>query len=506
MTSGPAAAAPKSAAKKIGLIAALSFAVGTMIGGGVFALSGTVVDDAGSGAIVGYILSGIVMLFSALCFAAVAARAPAGQTGYAPIATYLSPVWRFTAMWAFYIMGVAAIAFVLVSFGSYLMYFFPADMQSTALWWALGAAVLLIFLNFGPADLVGKAETWMVGFKVLVLLIMIVFGLLAFSPERLVEAQGAMTAPGSMFYAAAILFTAYTGFNVVTNMASEVKNPQKTVPLAVMLSLGIVAVVYILVAIALVMSDVKHFGTAGLATAAEKLGEPFGIGAFLGILVAIAACVSTLSGANANVLASADLFVAMAANRDIPAFLGKLTSKGRPVVSVGITGVITVVLMVSGAFETIVVLSNVATVIAMVIVALTAFQMARKKWPGAGMKLPLGVTIPILAILGALSNLFQYQWWQNALGAALVAAGLIFYAFKHRSKDADVALINAHIAAGNTPLRRALTGARAQTITQADVAKAERAAQDAAAAAARADDAASAADSAARAAEQDPGA
>ncbi|GAA1862096.1 APC family permease [Microbacterium koreense] len=499
MTTAKTAATPT---KKIGLIAALAFAVGTMIGGGVFALSGTVVDDAGSGAIVGYILSGIVMLFSALCFAAVAARAEPGQTGYAPIATYLSPVWRFIAMWAFYIMGVAAIAFVLVSFGSYLMYFFPADMKSTALWWALGAAVLLVLLNFGPADIVGKAETWMVGFKVLVLLIMIVFGLLAFSPERLVEAQGTMAAPGSMLYAAAILFTAYTGFNVVTNMASEIKNPQKTVPLAVMLSLGIVAIVYILVAVALVMSDVKDFGSAGLASAAEALGEPFGIGAFLGILVAIAACVSTLSGANANVLASADLFVAMAANRDIPAFLGKLTSKGRPVVSVGITGVITVILMVSGAFETIVVLSNVATVAAMVIVALTAFQMARKKWPGAGMKLPLGVTIPVLAILGALSNLFQYQWWQNVLGVVLVAAGLIFYVFKHRSRDKDVKLIKAHIAAGNTPLRRALTGAHARTITMADVEAAEKAAATATAAAGRAEDAAKAADAAARAAEE----
>jgi len=497
-----ASAAPSGAttAKKIGLIAALAFAVGTMIGGGVFALSGTVVDDAGSGAIVGYILSGIVMLFSALCFAAVAARAQPGESGYAPIATYLSPVWRFLTMWAFYIMGVAAIAFVLVSFGNYLIYFFPADMAASASWWALAAAVLLVLLNFGPADLVGRAETWMVGFKVLVLLVMIVFGLLAFVPERLVEAQGTMTAPGSMLYAAAILFTAYTGFNVVTNMASQVKNPQKTVPLAVMLSLGIVAVVYILVAVALVMSDVKDFGSAGLASAAEKLGEPFGIGAFLGILVAIAACVSTLSGANANVLASADLFVAMAANRDIPTFMGKLTDKGRPVISVGITGVITVILMVSGAFETIVVLSNVATVIAMIIVALTALRMSLKKWPGAGMKLPLGPVIPILAILGAASNLFQYAWWQNLVGAVLVAAGLVFYLLRHRQNAKDLAHINAHVAAGNTPLRRALTGQPAVTITRAD---AVAQAPAAAAAAARAEDAAARAAQAAKAAEDD---
>lgn len=464
MSTGPQSApASSGTGRKIGLIAALAFAVGTMIGGGVFALSGTVVDDAGSGAIVGYVIAGIIMLFSALCFAAVAARAKPGQSGYEPIATYLSPVWRFIAMWAFYVMGVAAIAFVLVSFGSYFIYFLPAGMKDSAIIWTYAAAVLLVLLNWGPADLVGKAETVMVGFKVLVLLVMIVFGLLAFSPDRLIEAQGTMAAPGSMMYAAAILFTAYTGFNVVTNMASEVKNPQKTVPLAVMLSLGIVAFIYILVAVALVMSKVEHFGSAGLATAAEKLGEPFGIGAFLGILVAIAACVSTLSGANANVLASADLLVSMAANRDVPTFLGRLSKKGNPVVSVGLTGVITVILIATGAFETIVVLANVATVVAMVIVAVTAFRMALKKWPGVGMKLPLGVTIPVLAILGALSNLFQYAWWQNVLGVVLVAAGLIFYAFKHKVDEPALAHIREQNAAMNTPLRRALVGRHRRT-------------------------------------------
>lgn len=453
-------------ARQIGLIACLAFAVGTMIGGGVFALSGTVVDKAGSGAVVGFVLAGIIMVFSALCFAAVAARAPVGKSSYYPVATYLGPMWRFLTMWAFFIMGVAAIAFVLVSFGTYLLYFLPDSMQDTALLWSLIAAVLLIFLNFGPSDMIGKAETWMVGFKLLILLVMIVFGLIAFRPDLLISVHGSMTAPGSMFYAAAILFTAYTGFNVVTNIASQVKNPQKTIPAAVILSLVIVMIAYVLVAVALLMSEVKHFGSAGVAQAAEALGKPFGLGGFMGTLVALAAVVSTLSGANANVLASAELFVDMARNKDIPTVMGKLTNKGRPVIPVIITGAIALVLIVSNAFETVVVLSNVATVVALVIVSATALALAVKKWPGTGMKLPLGYTIPILAILGALSNLFQYTWWQNLLGIGLVGIGLVFYSLRHHIDESTHAHISAHLAAHNTPLRRVFSGRKAITITR----------------------------------------
>lgn len=415
----------------IGLISALAFSVGTMVGGGVFALSGTVVNQSGSGAIGGYIIAGVIMMFSALSFAAVAGRAEPGESGYAPIATYLGPIMRFLTMWAFYIMGVALVAFVLVSFGSYLLYFLPAGMTDTAVWWSLGAAVLLVFLNFGSTAVIARAETIMVVFKVSVLFIMIIFGMIAFVPDRLVSVQGTMQGSGSVLAASALLFTAYTGFNVITNMAGQIRNPKRNVPLAILLSLGIVMVLYILVAIAMLMSGVTHFGNAGLAEAAAALGKPLGLGAILGALVALAACVSTLSGANANIIASAQLLVTMSGNTHMPPVVGRKSAKGRPITAVIITGVVAIVLMVSGAFQTIVVLSNVATVIAMVIVNLTAACLAYKKWPGAGMKLPLGMTIPILGILGALSNLPQYALWQNILGFALVAAGLLIYAWQH---------------------------------------------------------------------------
>ncbi len=441
----------------IGMISLIAFAVGTMVGGGVFALSGMVVKDAGAGAILAYIFAGIVMTLSALSFAAVASRAKPGETGYAPIGTVLSPTWRFITMWAFYIMGITGVAYVLMSFGSYFLVFVPKTHAVVA---ALIAAVALILLNYGPAGLVGKAETVMVGFKLTVLMILIVFGLKAFKPSFF--DHWTPHGMGSVLAATAILFTAYSGFNVITNMSGSVQDAQKKVPLAIVLSLAIVAVIYIGVAVALVISGTSGssgFENHGLTLAAEKLMGHWGA-----VLVGIAALVSTLSGANANLLGSSDLLVRMAQNKDIPSGLGKLSKKGNPISAVTLSGALILILMVaahfsgSGGMKMIVVFTNVSGIIALVIVDVTAAKMGFKKWNTPGMKLPGGALIPILAVAAASLQIPSLgEWWQVVIGVAMVALGFVVWARRSKSDPADVARITDHVSRMDTPLLRAVS-------------------------------------------------
>lgn len=451
------AGSKKGSGHTIGMVALIAFAVGTMVGGGVFALSGIVVKDAGPGAIIAYILAGIVMLLSALSFAAVASRAKPGETGYAPIGRVLSPLWRFVTMWAFYIMGVTGVAYVLMAFGNYFLVFVP---HAVSIIVAVIAAVALILLNYGPAGLVGKAETVMVGFKLTVLVILIVFGLKAFSPhffDNFVP-HGA----GSVLTATALLFTAYSGFNVITNMSGSVENAQKKVPRAIILSLLIVAVVYIGVTVALVVSGTSSqsgFEQHGLTIAAEKLMGHWGA-----ILVGIAALVSTLSGANANLLGSSDLLVRMAQSGDIPSRLGRLSKKGNPINAVTLSGIIILALMIlanlTGAdgVRLIVIFTNVSGIIALVIVDITAAKMGFKKWNTPGMKLAGGGLIPVLAVAAASLQIPSLgEWWKVLIGVALVAVGFVVWAFRKNSDPKDVQDITDHVTAMNTALLRAVS-------------------------------------------------
>ena len=80
-SSAPEPSAP-SAKPQIGLVACVAFGVGTTVGGGVFTLSGTAINLAGSGAVLSYVIAGIVMALCALSFIVVSTRAEDGESGY----------------------------------------------------------------------------------------------------------------------------------------------------------------------------------------------------------------------------------------------------------------------------------------------------------------------------------------------------------------------------------------------------------------------------------------
>ena len=398
-----------------------------MVGGGVFAVSGIVINKAGPSALISYLLAAIAVLLSALCFAAVSSRAEEGSTGYEPIATVLGPRWRFLTMWAFYVSALAGGAVMLVAFGSYLQYFFAG---SNALVFELVAAIALIILNLGPADLVGRAETVMVAFKLGVLVLLIGFGLAAFNVHRLTPFTPKGLGP--MISSAGLLFSVYLGFSVVTNVAGVVKNSKRNVPLAILLSLVIVTIVYIGITLAMVMSGRRVFGIAGAAEAARILIGPWG-----GALIAVAACVSTLSGSNAVILGCSELLIRMAGNGDIPSVLGRVSRSGHAYASVLLSGGLAIVLMVTGGIQTIVTYCSVAGIVGLVFMDITAFQMARKHWSRPGLRLPFGVLIPSVATILALVQLPSLGSVNVLIGLAFVAAGLVIYAFRSHPHRRD---------------------------------------------------------------------
>lgn len=432
----------------IGLLPCMAFAVGTMIGGGVFTLSGIAVDEAGPSAILGYVIAGAVMLLSALSFTVVASRSAPGDSGYASIGTILGPQFRFLTMWAFYLNAVTCIAFVLLSFGSYLQQYFIGSISPTVA--AILAVVGLGLLNLGPADLVARAETVLVGVKVAILILLVCWGLAVVSPSDLtpIAPQG----HGSVLRVTALLFTAYTGFNVVTNMAGSVRKPQRTVPLAIVLSVLVSAAIYVGVIVALLASGESDFGDAGLGKAAEALMGHWGA-----LLVAFAAIVSTLSGANANILGSSELMIRLSAQGDAAPRWRVLTRHHHPAASVGLASLIAAVLVLTGGVDSIVALSNVTAVIAMLLVDVAALRLALHHWPQPGSRLPGGPLLPVVAAVTAAAQLPSLGWVAVVTGTILVLAGLFVYVARHRPElGADIGPLLRAIELLETPVARAL--------------------------------------------------
>ncbi|OFW56540.1 MAG: hypothetical protein A2W01_00675 [Candidatus Solincola sediminis] len=434
---------------EIGLIPCVAFCVGTMIGAGVFTLSGIAIDTAGPSALLAYLIAGFVMMLSALSFVVVSSRSKPGESGYAPLGEILSPAWRFLAMWGFYLNAVISIAFVLISFGSYLQQYFVESLGPTAA--ALIAVGGIALLNLGPADLVGKAETGLVGLKVAILLLLVGYGLAQFG--MIAWTPFVHDGTRSLLGATAMLFTAYTGFNVVTNMAGSVRDPNRTVPRAIIISIVIAGLIYMGVIIALLASGVSDFGQAGLGKAAAEL-----MGSWGGPLIAFAACVSTLSGANANVLGASELLIRLAQQGDVPPAVGRMSKRGHPVFSVVMAaGIAAALIILARGGNLIVSLSNVTAIFAMLIVNLGAFRLAVKGWPGGGVKLPGRGVIPALGFLAAAAQLPSLGLKAFILGFAMTGAGYVMYAMRHETRlGGDVRELQHRVHHLETPLARAL--------------------------------------------------
>jgi amino acid transporter len=408
--------------KKIHIIAAVMFAVGAMIGGGVFALTGIALERTGPSAIVSFVGAAVMVLFSALSFAVIASEASAKNPGYAYVGKLLGhEIWSFVTSWCFYLSGAIAVAFVLDAFGVYLHDFIAPSLSPIV--GALIAAGVLTLVNLGPASEIGKIESLLVGGKLLILLLLIGFGIAHFHVGELTP----FIPHGStqIFTTSAFIFIAFLGFNVITNISSEIKNPRKTIPRAIIISMVVVTIVYVGVVVALLAGGISDYSEASVGIAARHLIGPTGAW-----LVIIGALISTLSSANANMLGCSEIMVRLAMRKQVPTILGHMRN-GHPYVSVLAGTVLYVTLIISGRIQTVINLANVTAIVALIIVDVAAVKALASK-THSGLRLPFGWLLPVLGIAGAALQLFFTPLIATVLGCVLVAFGVGIYALRNR--------------------------------------------------------------------------
>jgi len=408
--------------KKIRFLTATAFAVGAMIGGGVFVLTGTALKDAGPAALASFLMAGVVVLFSALSFAVIASEAPPKKSGYTYVGKVLgSHVWSFLTSWCFYLSGIIAAAFVLNAFGVYVNGFITHGIPAVV--WALVGAGVLTLVNLGPASEIGKVETFLVSGKLFVLLLLVAFGLGHFHTAD-VHPFNPHGTP-QIFATSAFLFIAFLGFNVITNISGDIEQPRKTVPRAIMLSMLVVTLVYLGVVIALLAAHISDYSEASVGVAAQHLIGPIGGG-----LVVAGALVSTLSSANANILGSSEVMVRLAANKDVPTILGHMR-KGHPYVSVLAGAILYVVLILTRRTNVVVNLANVTAIVALVVVNLAAAKALASR-THTGLRLPLGWLLPVLGAIGALTQFAFMPITSLLIGLALSLGGVLLYVLRKR--------------------------------------------------------------------------
>uniref|UniRef100_A0A1A8GS88 Solute carrier family 7 (Cationic amino acid transporter, y+ system), member 4 n=1 Tax=Nothobranchius korthausae TaxID=1143690 RepID=A0A1A8GS88_9TELE len=246
--------------------------VGGMVGSGLYVLTGTVAKDtAGPAVIVSFIFAGIASLLAAFCYAEFGARIP--KTGSAYMFTYVSvgELWAFLIGWNVILENMIGGAAVARAWSGYLDSIFNHAIQNFTethiMQWnvpflahypdLLAAGILVvasIFISFG-VQVSSYLNHIFSTISMAVIAFILVFGFMLADPVNWSQDQGGFAPYGlsGILAGSATCFYAFVGFDVIASSSEEAKNPQKAIPVATAISLGLAATAYILVSTVLTL-------------------------------------------------------------------------------------------------------------------------------------------------------------------------------------------------------------------------------------------------------------
>lgn len=398
--------------RDLGLMSAAAVGMGAIVGAGVFVVMGVAAGVAGPSFLLGLGLAGFAAVFNALSSAQLAAVYPQSGGTYEYGYRLLNPWLGFSAGWMFLVSKLAAGSVVALGFAGYLTALVPMIPSRPA---AITAVLVLTAVNYAGIRNSGRVNMAILSVTVLALLAFVAAGWPAFDPRNLQPfAPGGW---GGILESAGLLFFAYTGYARLATLGEEVREPQRTIPKAILLSLGGSMALYVAVALVAV-------GTIGVAAMAatntpiEQAARGLGVPG-LPTLVTVGAMTAMFGVLLSQQLGISRMMLAMARRRDLPHAIAHIHARhGVPDRAVLLTGAILVAVTILGRLEFI--LAGAAFTI-LLYYAVT--NLAALRLPPADRLVPRWVALAGLASCLALA--FSLRPAVIASGLGLLVVGLV---------------------------------------------------------------------------------
>jgi APA family basic amino acid/polyamine antiporter len=424
--------------RKLGLLDSVAIVVGTIIGSGIFLVPNLVARNLPSpGLIVGvWIFTGVLSFFGALAYAELGAMIPATGGQYVYLREAYGPLCAFLCGWTYFFVVIsAAIAWLSISFATYLGYFVPlTPALSKAVALALIAAVTLVnYRGVAAGAAVQKIFAFM---KIGGLVILIVSAFIG--GQRSVPATPTGEFSVSHFGVAMIsCVLAYDGWVALSFVAGEVKNPKHNLPLALALGLSVAVGIYVLANIAylrvLSVAEIAATDRVG-ALAAEHTMGPLG-----GKVVSFTILMSIAGAINGWAMTAPRIYFAQARDGLFFRRFARIHPRYQtPYFSILLFGAWSALLALTGTYET---LAAYAMFAAWVFYGLTSMGVLvlRRKHPDRPRPYrmtgyPLTLLLFAAVALGFVVNTFFATPGPALVGTALIAAGVpVYYVWKGRT-------------------------------------------------------------------------
>lgn len=413
--------------RHMGLFHLTMYGVGLILGAGIYVLIGEAAGFAGNSMWISFLLGAIVAIFAGLSYSELSALYPKAAAEYTFVKNaFKNNFFGFIIGWLTAITSIIVAATVSLGFGGYLTQFIELPIT-------IGAILLIAILSV--VNFIGiKESTWAnTIFAIITIggLALIIFLGFIVEPVESIDYFEAPNGFSGIILAFILIFFAFIGFEDMANVAEEVRRPQKTIPRAIMLSIVITGVIYILVS----LSVVKILNWQELASSSAPLADVAHkvLGTNGSITLSIIALFATASTVLITLVAGARILYGMAKSNSLPQFLGKIHPKTKtPWIAV------IVILITSVGFTfvgDIVIIANIVVFAIVITFAAINLAVIVLRYTEPVLERPFRVPInigkfPILPLFGFGTTVYmalQFEIEIILVGIIIIGIGTIFY-------------------------------------------------------------------------------
>lgn len=400
--------------------------LGGAIGTGLFLGSGEVIAQAGPiGAIISYILGGIIAYMVMLCLGELAVHMPESGSFGSYAQKYIGPATGYTVTWLYWLTWSATLGTEFTAAALLMQEWFP----QVSMWlWTLIFAAIVLILNMSSTRWFAESEFWLSLIKVVTVVAFILLGLLAIF--GVIHYDGYSTAPlfsnltagdwfpqglFPIFTTMLIVNFAFSGTELIGVAAGETKDPAKNVPKAINTALWRLLIFFvgtIIVISALLPHELAGLNAEGVSsspfvTVFTHIGIPYAEDIIRFVIIT-----ALLSAANSGLFAASRMMWSLSAKKQLPAIFSKLNARGIPYIAVLVTmlgampGLLSEQFAPEKIFKNLLGIAAFTMVIVWMSICWSQFNFRRTWYKAGHRKSDLAFSVPFFPIIPILGFIF----------------------------------------------------------------------------------------------------
>ena len=432
--------AHRTTTKQLNFLSVFLLGVDGIIGSGIFLMPSRIYAKLGDLSMVLMPLAGISVLMIALCFANLASKIPGDGGAWLYTYTAFGRFAGFEIGIYTWLLGIITMATEISAFVTSLRSVFPSlNDHRNYLLVALGILAVLTCLNLIGTNFMDWVDNISTIAKVGVLVLFVAMGLFFIHPANFSNVTGSLANESPLFgrfnQGFGMVFYMFTGFSFLPIAASKMKNPEKTLPKALISVLLTSATLYLIVQFAAI-------GVSGPRLAGENVpvaASFFRIAGTIGYDLALAGMLISILGVALSVSFSTPTIASSLASEHqlLPRMLGHQNKRGVPVASLLISCAVCALMLFAGNYLFLASCIVFTSFVQYVPTIVATIKLRNHSKSPQGFKLPGGLTIPVIALMVTAYLILSFSLELIIAGVIVLILSGVWYFYDDRDRQAN---------------------------------------------------------------------